>query len=414
MLRGVDIFRLHELDSGVWSVRDLTRYVRQTLETDYRLGDLWVVGEVSNLSRPASGHLYFTLRDTEASLRCVMWRPDVDRQGSLPRDGERAEVHGRIGVYEAGGQYQLYADTVRSAGEGERFQEYLRLKARLEGEGLFDPARKRPLPEWPERVGVVTSPTGAALQDVLRVLRRRFPLIEVILSPTPVQGEGAPAMIVAALTALNTISQPDVILVVRGGGSMEDLWAFNDESVVRAIAASDAPVVTGIGHETDVLLADFSADLRAPTPSAAAEVATPDRAAITQDLHETRTLSAGAFRIAIRTRRRELANLQLRLDRASPRAQLANARQRLDDLVIRARAAVRHDLELRAAAVRGVVQTLRVVGPADVLSRGYAVVTRAADGEIVRSVRMVEQGEGIDVRVSDGSFGARVDRGEAD
>jgi len=408
MLRFVSQFSIFGLEPQVWSVSDLTRYVRQVLDSDYRLQDIWVTGEAFNVSRPSSGHLYFTLKDSEASLRCVMWRSEVARQKVLPRDGEAIEVHGNISVYEAGGQYQLYADAIRPAGEGELFQEFLRLRARLEAEGLFDPERKRPLPIWPNRIGVVTSPTGAALRDVLNVLRRRFPLVEVILAPTPVQGDQAPAGIVSALKALNTYSQPDLILLVRGGGSIEDLWAFNDEGVARAIAVSQAPVVVGVGHETDVIIADFVADVRAPTPSAAAEVATPDRENLAGELAEVRNTLERKYRDYLRELRREYKDQQAALRIASPRAQVANARQRVDEALYRATAVVRYSLALRRAAVVGLVQTLRAVGPSAVLARGYAVVTRVDDGVVVRSISQVESGDGLNVRVSDGTFGSEA------
>ena len=243
-----------------WSVTDLTRHLRELLVSDDLLTDLWVIGEVSNVSRPSSGHVYFTLKDASASLRCVMWRNTALRQALLPRDGEAVEVHGAIDVYEAGGVYQLYADAIRPAGEGALFQEFLRLKARLEAEGLFDPGRKRPLPGLPQCIGVITSPTGAALRDILNTLRRRYPIAKVILVPTPVQGTEAPPGIVSALQEINRLAHPDVIILARGGGSIEDLWAFNDERVARAIGASAAPVVTGVGHETDFTIADFAAD----------------------------------------------------------------------------------------------------------------------------------------------------------
>ncbi|NJD58874.1 MAG: exodeoxyribonuclease VII large subunit, partial [Anaerolineae bacterium] len=217
-----------------WSVTDLTRYLRELLESDEALQDVWVKGEVSNFSRPASGHIYFTLKDTSASLRCVMWRGAAIRQRTMPRDGDAVEVHGAISVYELGGQYQLYADVIRPAGEGALYQEFLRLKAGLEAEGLFAPERKRPIPARPQRIGIITSPTGAALQDVLNTLRRRYPLVEVVLAPTPVQGDEAPPGIIAALRDVAQVARPDVILLVRGGGSIEDLWAFNDERVARA------------------------------------------------------------------------------------------------------------------------------------------------------------------------------------
>ena len=408
MLRFVSQLSIFGVEPQVWSVSSLTRYVRQALESDYRLQDIWVTGEAFNVSRPSSGHLYFTLKDAETSLRCVMWRSEVLLQKALPRDGEAIEVHGHISVYEAGGQYQLYADAIRPAGEGDLFQEFLRLRALLDAEGLFDPERKRSLPIWPERIGVVTSPTGAALRDVLNVLRRRFPLVEAILAPTPVQGDEAPAGIVSALEALNTYSQPDLILVVRGGGSVEDLWAFNDEGVARAIAASQAPVVVGVGHETDVVIADFVADVRAPTPSAAAEIATPDRENLTNELAEMRNTLEDEFNSYLRELRREYRDRQAALLMISPRAQVANARQRVDEALYRATAAMRHGLDLRRAAVMGLAQTLHAVGPSAVLDRGYAVVTRVDDGVVVRSIGQVEPGDELNVRVSDGTFGVEA------
>jgi exodeoxyribonuclease VII large subunit len=255
--------------SNCLTVTEINRRARMTLESDLLLQDVWVGGEVSGLSRPASGHLYFTLKDSSAAIRCVMWRDSAARV-SIPREGEAVEAHGRISLYEAGGQYQLYADYLQPAGQGELFAEFQRLKAKLEGEGLFDPARKRPIPRWPGRIAVVTSPIGAAWQDVQNVLARRFPIAEVLFAPTTVQGEDAPRRIGAALRRADR-AKADVVLLVRGGGSIEDLWAFNDESVVRTITAMQTPVVTGIGHETDFTLADFAADLRAPTPSARSE-----------------------------------------------------------------------------------------------------------------------------------------------
>ncbi len=413
MLRNVNLNSLFGFEIRIWSVADLTRYVRQMLESDYRLQDLWVAGEASNVSRPASGHLYFTLKDADAALRCVMWRPEVARQKHLPQEGEAIEVHGRISLYEAGGLYQLYADTIRAVGEGARFEAFLRLKTLLEAEGLFDPARKRPLPAWPKRIGVVTSPTAAALRDVINVLRRRFPLLEVILAPTPVQGDAAPAGIVAALHALNEHSLPDVILLVRGGGSIEDLWAFNEENVARAIADSQVPVVTGIGHETDVLIADFVADLRAPTPSAAAELVTPSRVALAAEILDMRTALSQAFQDRLHGLGQSLENMRTDLRFVSPHARVTSMRQRLDELSYRAFRAVYHDLRMQRAAVEGLAKTLRAVGPQAVLGRGYAVVSRVEDGVLVRSVAQVEPGEALSVRVSDGAFGARVTRPKA-
>ncbi len=404
----MSVLSLFGLQSVIWSPGQLNRHIRQVIESDYRLSDLWLAGEIANLSHPASGHLYFSVRDSEAAVRCVMWRPEVARLRRLPRDGEAVEAHGHLSVYEAGGQVQLYADQIQFAGEGELYQEFLRLKASLEAEGLFDPGRKRPLPTWPMRIGVVSSPTGAALRDVTNVLSRRFPLAELILSPTPVQGEAAPAAIVEALRAVNQ-SSPDVILLVRGGGSMEDLWAFNTEAVVRAIVDSNAPVVTGIGHETDVNLADFAADRQAPTPSAAAEVATPDQAELAGELTQFRQRLGRAWRQQREALHSQLAEQRVALALGSPQARIANARQRSDDLARRLVAGVRHELALRQAALRGLVQTLSAVGPETVMARGYAVVRRLADGKVVRSLTQVRAGDPLGVQVSDGSFGVRVD-----
>jgi exodeoxyribonuclease VII large subunit len=390
------------------SVSELNRYLRQVLEGDELLQDLWVVGEISNLARPSSGHLYFTLKDASAAIPCVMWRSQVQHLQLTLRDGMAVEVHGSLSIYEAGGKVQIYTDTIRPAGEGRLYQEFLRLKALLEAEGLFDPLRKRPLPEFPHTIGIVTSPTGAALQDMLNTLRRRFPLAEVIIAPTAVQGEEAPTGIVRALGELNRLAQPDVILLARGGGSLEDLWAFNDERVVRAVVASDAPVITGVGHETDFTLSDFAADLRAPTPTAAAELATPNLADVQLALAE-----AGASLTQLEVSyfaacRRELDSLQNRLLYQSPLSQVRNNRQRLDEMAHRAATAALHALEVQRLRLHALNGRLVSLSPQSALGRGFAIVTRAADGAVVRSLRQVSPGDAIHVQVSDGSLAAKV------
>lgn len=318
------------------------------------------------------------------------------------------DVLGYISVYEAGGQYQLYAESLRPAGEGARFAEFLELKARLEAEGLFDPERKQPLPEWPRTIGVVTSPTAAALRDVVNVLRRRFPLVTLLLSPTQVQGDDAPAGIVNALESLNKDGRSDVLLLVRGGGSMEDLWTFNHEDVVRAVAHSTVPVVTGIGHETDVILADFAADLRAPTPSAAAEVSTPDRAILREDLAFQRSDLNQLFREYLHLLHQALEMWSARLKLASPRAHIASKQQRLDELTSRARTAIQHRTDLFRVAIKGLEKTLHAVGPSTVLSRGYAVVTLAKNDQVIRSVTQVRGGDPLQIQVHDGTFNAEA------
>jgi exodeoxyribonuclease VII large subunit len=392
---------------SIWTVSGLNRYIRTALETDYRLKDLIVVGEISNLSRPASGHLYFTLKDQSAAIRCVMWKAQAARLIYRPREGDRVQAHGAVGVYEAGGQYQLYADWLQAEGGGDLFREFNALKARLEAEGLFDPSRKRPLPAVPARIAIVTSPSGAALRDMLNVIRRRWPALEVILCPTPVQGDDAPYGIVQALAAANSL-RPDLIIIARGGGSMEDLWAFNDEGVVRAIAASGLPVVSGVGHETDFTLADFAADLRAPTPSAAAELATPDRAQFLAEVQARVERLTAAMQLRIRERRWALSGRLSALRGLSPRAILVNSRQRLDDLTERAAATARHTLELRRHRLDGLHLRLAALSPLSILNRGYAIVTRAGTTEVIRSANAVHSGDELEVRVSEGQFGVEV------
>jgi exodeoxyribonuclease VII large subunit len=393
--------------TGPITVEELTRHIRTLLESDDSLQDIWVQGEISNLSRPRSGHIYFTLKDEAASLRCVMWRSVVSRQSWLPEDGKAVDVHGNISVYEVGGQYQLYADQIRPRGEGALYQEFLRLQAKLKAEGLFDPGRKRPLPAWPRRLGIVTSPTGAALQDIINTLRRRYPLVEVVIAPTPVQGDDAPRGILTAIEALNRVAQPDVILLARGGGSIEDLWAFNDERVARAVFGSQAPIVTGVGHETDFTIADFVADVRAPTPTAAAELTTPSRV----DLQATLTETAGRLIRAVETglerQGRELTGLAGRLRWHSPLAQVRTDRQRLDDLSRRTAAALGHRLQLIGARLEGARQRLDSLNPIRVLDRGFAVVT-GPNGRPVSKVRQVQSGDRLEIRVRDGAFGAEV------
>jgi exodeoxyribonuclease VII large subunit len=391
-----------------WTVTDLTRYLRDLLEADELLQDVWVSGEVSNFSRPSSGHLYFTIKDSTASLRCVMWRNAALRQKYYPRDGDALEVHGAISIYEAGGQYQLYADVFRPAGEGALYQEFLRLKALLEAEGLFAPERKRPIPPMPKRIGVVTSPTGAALQDILNTLRRRFPLVEVVLAPTPVQGDDAPLGIITALQEVVQVASPDVIILARGGGSIEDLWAFNDERVARAICASPVPVITGVGHETDFTIADFVCDLRAPTPTAAAELATPNLADLQLDLNELRESLFRQLQNYQNEMRWALKEVQNQLERSSPITQIYSDSQRVDELEHRMGAAASHLLKLTRSRLNGLMQKMNALSPSAVLERGYAIVTNQQHQAISR-VSQVQVGEALKVQVRDGDFGVRVE-----
>ena len=387
-----------------WTVSKLTFYIRRLLEENDALQDVWVQGEISNLSRPASGHVYFTLKDSGAALKCVMWKTSAARLGMALKDGMEVEVHGRIGVYEVSGQYQLYADQIRPVGEGALYQEFMRLKTMLEAEGLFSPERKRPIPLFPKKIGIVTSATGAALRDMLNTLRRRLPIAEVLLAPSPVQGTEAPPALVNALNSLLRQS-PDIILFARGGGSIEDLWAFNDERVVRAIANSPVPVICGVGHETDFTLCDFAADLRAPTPTAAAELATSitsielaARVSNLQSLLTNYTLNLLA------ENQTHLSSLKASLRYASPERRIQSDRQRLDELSRRVYSSLLHRVQLQSTHIKGMQNRLEALSPLAVLSRGYAVVTRK-DGSVVS--RVEQASDEMKVRVSDGEFTVR-------
>ena len=389
------------------SVSELNRYIRQLVESDEVLQGVWVRGEISNLSRPKSGHVYLTLKDDTAALRCVIWRTQAARLGVPLRDGQAIEAYGSIGIYEQGGQYQLYISTVRAVGEGFLYQEFLRLKAKLEAEGLFETERKRPIPRWPKRIGIVTSPTGAALQDMLNTLKNRFPLAEVLLAPCSVQGDAAPLEIVDAIVALNRIPDLDVILVARGGGSIEDLWAFNDERVVRTIAASTVPVITGVGHETDFTLVDFVSDLRAPTPTGAAVLATPDIADLKLDLSAAGRQIDNSYLLILSGLQDRLQDAAYRLDRASPLQRILNNRQRLDEFTERSQRALVHQLRLKQTELAGKKSRLSSLNPLAILGRGYAVVSQS-DGTIIHSIKQTYAGQNLQIRVVDGQFNTEV------
>lgn len=390
------------------SVTEVTRHLRLLLEADELLADVWVRGEVSNLSRPRSGHVYFTLKDSSAALRCVVWKTNAMRLPLSLQDGMAVEAHGAVGIYERDGQYQLYVDVLRSAGAGRLFQEFMRLKARLEEEGLFDEERKRPLPERPKRVGIVTSSTAAALQDVLNTLRGRNRMIEVFLSPASVQGDSAPAEIVEAIARLNREAAPDVILLVRGGGSLEDLWAFNDERVVRAVVASRAPVVSGVGHETDFTLADFAADLRAPTPTGAAVLAVPEMGELAAGLQECRQRLNLALSDLLLHNRHATNQLHMHLQQLSPRWQVQNGRQRMDELQERMHLSAQRGIASRNKMLKSFEERLAALNPLSILQRGYALVLKQ-DGTLVSSQQQVQVDEAIRVRLADGSLNARVE-----
>ncbi|HYL01575.1 MAG TPA: exodeoxyribonuclease VII large subunit [Steroidobacteraceae bacterium] len=434
----------------VYSVSRLNREVRSVLERG--LSVIWVEGELSNFSQPASGHWYFSLKDRGAQLRCAMFRMQNSLMGFTPRDGAHLLLRGRISVYEARGEYQLIVEHLEEAGVGALKREFERLKTRLAAEGLFAAERKRALPRFPRRVGVITSPSGAALHDILKILARRFPPAAVLIYPAPVQGAAAVPVLVAALAAAGARAECDVLILARGGGSLEDLWAFNDERLARAIAASPLPVVSAVGHEIDFTIADFVADVRAPTPSAAAELVVPDRAACLEAVRRSAARLAVSMRRELRAVVTRVEGAQRRLSLAHPGVRLVQQTQRLDDLTLRLAGATRarvqrgglrlaelhrrllqrspdrlleqqrsrhQDLLLRlghaasrrvaAAAQRLALaqRALNAVSPLATLARGFAIVTRA-DGTLVTDAAALAAGEVIEARVARGILTARV------
>lgn len=398
----------HSLFPQTYTVSQFTERIRALLEGSDDLRGVTIEGEVSNFTRASSGHCYFTLKDAQASIRCVMWSSTAQRQPMLPKDGDTVEVLGRVTLYAPRGEYQIQVDKLRPTGAGNLYLEFERLKQKLDSEGLFDPARKRPLPLLPKRIGVVTSPSAAAFQDIQNVLRRRYPLAEILLSPALVQGVDAPPQIVAALERLNIHAQVDVILLIRGGGSIEDLWCFNDERVARAVAASQIPVVSGVGHEIDFTIVDFVADVRAPTPSAAAEIATPHIDALREAVGKAESDAQQRLLEVIAERRADVDSLTRTLKGISPEVHIRTMRQKLDAWDARMEARQRARLTLLHERVKGRGAALESASPQAILARGYAIVRRA-NGQRA-SASSVQAGERLTVQVADGQFAARVEQ----
>ncbi len=367
----------------ILTISELTRDIKEVLESVF--SECWVTGEISNFSQPASGHMYFSLKDETASLRCVFFRGSNLRLKYLPADGMQVIAQGRVSIYEKGGQYQLYVNTLEPKGQGALQLAFEQLKEKLAREGLFDEARKKPLPFLPRKIGIVTSPTGAVIHDMLRILDRRFGAAHVVLAPVPVQGDQAPPAIIEAVAKLNAFSDVDVIIIARGGGSLEDLWAFNDEGVARAIAASRAPVISAVGHETDFTIADFVADRRAPTPSAAAEIVMPSRAELDETLdHLTRHLWRSLAEVVPQYGQR-VADALGDIERAT------------GDLLERHRETVDH-----------LMARLEALNPLSILRRGYSITIRAKTGQPLLRAEDVVCGERITTRLAKGTVTSEV------
>ncbi len=391
------------------SVTQLSRYMNEVLKTDEILQDIWVRGEISGCKTYPSGHCYFTLKDDEAQLPCVFFKY-ARLRSSAPdlRDGMAIAANGHISFYERDGKLQLYVERVESLGDGALFLRFEQLKNRLQAEGLFDEERKRPLPSQPAVIGIVTSPQAAALRDMLRVLRNRYPLARVILSPAPVQGAEAPLAIANALDLLNVHGEAEVIIVGRGGGSIEELWAFNEEVVARAIARSRIPVISGVGHETDFTIADFVADHRASTPTAAASAAVPDIADWRATIQAYQADLSALIEDYFSEKREELVLAARDLQRLNPQFQLDRLRQRLDDATALMQTRMEHMLTLRRERLRGVTMQLDALSPSHTVARGYAVVRRDADQHIITSVQQAQPGDDLTIQVTDGHIHVKV------
>lgn len=394
---------------SILSVAQVSRYLKEVLETDDLLQNIWIQGEISGCKTYPSGHCYFTLKDAEAQLACVFFK-QARLRSSAPdlRDGMAVAANGRISLYERDGKLQLYVEYVEPLGDGVLFLRFEQLKARLEAEGLFDAERKRPLPTQPAVIGIVTSPQAAALRDMLRVLRSRYPLAEVILAPAFVQGVEAPASIAAALDLLNEHGEADVVIVGRGGGSIEELWAFNEEVVARAIARSRIPVISGVGHETDFTIADFVADYRASTPTAAAAAAVPDIEDWRSDILEKRQTLTDLAEEYLDDLEEQLERTRHDLQRASPQNMLDRRRQQLDDTTALLQTHLQHMLSLRGERLQGMALHLHSLSPLLTIARGYAIVRRDSDGAIISSTQQAQPGTPLKIQVTDGHIPVQV------
>ena len=397
-----DLFDIHEpSERRVYSVSEITREIKTLLEDG--LNALWIEGEISNFKRHSSGHLYFSMKDAECQISCVMWRGR--NQGLLfqPEDGMKVRVFGDISVYERHGRYQLDVAQMIPAGVGELQMAFEALKRRLDEEGLFRSEHKKLLPEFPERIGIVTSPTGAAIRDIVSVIRRRFPSVSLILTPVHVQGEGASGEIAEAIRQFNAYDDVDLLIIGRGGGSMEDLWAFNEEVVARAIFQSEIPVISAVGHEVDFSIADFVADVRAPTPSAAAELAVRDREELLFTLHYCRGRMIQALEMRVSYIKERLQSMERSYGFRWPMDRVREYRMRLDDVSRRLETVLQRCIEGNRSEVTRLEGSLQALSPDSVLGRGYSITTRIKDGDVVLRSEDLDEEEEVRIRFHEGA-----------
>ncbi|MBQ8208801.1 MAG: exodeoxyribonuclease VII large subunit [Clostridia bacterium] len=389
------------------TVSQLNGYTKTLLEQNELLSDIFVKGEISNFKIYSSGHLYFSLKDEKAAIAGVMWRSYAGRLPFVPKDGLKVIAHGRISLYEDTGRYQIIADDLQPDGIGSLYYAYEQLKRKLSEEGLFDERYKKPLPRFPRRVGIITSPTGAAIRDMTRILGRRFPMVEMLLYPTLVQGNGAAAQLSAGIRYFNEKKNVDVIIIGRGGGSIEDLWEFNNEDLARTVFASEIPVISAVGHESDFTICDFVADVRASTPSAAAELAVPEQTEIVARLDNAKKRLALLASAYITDRKKRLEVLAASPFLRSPLNFIDTKRLNVTQLLDRLDGAVRRNIDKKTASYKEKVASLTALSPLAVLSRGYGV-SYGEDGNILKSVKNIKKGDSIRSALSDGELFATV------
>ena len=412
-----------------YSVSEITAILRNVVEAEPRFQDCWIEGEISGLARPGSGHIYFRLKDDKSQIKCAIFRQAASRLKFPPKDGDAVLLHGKLGIYDARSEYQIIGDRMQPAGVGALQLAFERLKEQLAEEGLFDPEHKKPLPMFPQRIGVVTSATGAALQDILRMLNKRYPLVEVVLCPTLVQGDEAAPMIAQSIERLNRFSDIDLLIVGRGGGSIEDLWAFNEEIVARAIFASEIPIVSAVGHETDFTISDFVADQRAPTPSAAVELIVPDRVELGRKIDDSEVRLERSIKTHIASARTELSNIDNRVVPSQRIDAINRFFQRIDGLEVQNLREVKRRLtnaqaeldryttplkQLVAQRVKTNMEKwniasaqLAALNPIATLARGYSVCQRK-NGDVITDASQTADGEALDVLLSRGALTCEV------
>jgi exodeoxyribonuclease VII large subunit len=401
----------------IYTVYEVTSRIRRILDEDRELRDVYIKGELSNLSQPTSGHLYFTLKDELSELQCVMFREKNRGLKFVPEDGMSVIVRGRISVYEKRGKYQFYVDEIQEAGIGALYLAFEQLKKKLKEEGLFDERYKKPIPSFPRRIGIVTSPTSAAIRDMLKITKKRFPHVHILLAPVPVQGEEAPMQIVQAIQLMNRYSEEreriDVLIVGRGGGSIEELWAFNEECVAREIFSSVVPVISAVGHETDFTISDFVADKRAATPSEAAEYVVPDKREIDKNLRSLELQMRQNVFKAIEYQRRRLENIEKSILFRKPTERINQYRQTVDELQRTMIAELTHRVTLQRKNVQALMGKLDALSPLAILDRGYSICSKLPEGTIVRSVTDISVGDALKVLFTDGEAISEVKQKEA-